>query len=116
MCGRLLLLCGSSTTILAPRFRRTDAAQFQFPLFQFPRRMEVADGLFLMSENILENLKHPPPTGTWQGYVLALPDEKFHAELPFQRPDLIGVGRLANAQNKRRCGETAFTGFGMKRS
>jgi hypothetical protein len=47
---------------------------------------------------------------------LALPDEKFHAELPFQRPDLIGVGRLANAQNKRRCGETAFTGFGMKRS
>ena len=53
MCGRLLLLCGSSTTILAPRFRRTA---------------------------------------------------------------LIGVGRLANDQNKRRRGETAFTGFGTKRS
>jgi hypothetical protein len=44
---------------------------------------------------------------------LALPDEKFHAELPLQRPDLIGVGRLANAQDKRRRGDTAFTGFGM---
>ena len=84
-------------------------------MFQITSRLEIVGGFFLVSKNILGNFKQAP-AGIGQGYDAALSEKKFNAELLFQRLDLFGDGRLANAQHLGSRSETAFPGNEMKGS